>query len=254
MKNHQFKSKILKTGKVLLLFFAIMFGSCDWVNNKLSDEEIAQGLKSALEVGTQYALKTLGKEDGFLLDQAVKIGLPEDAAKFIQKASAHPLTAYLVKGLEDQLVKTMNRAAEVAVEDVVPIFVDAITGMTIQDANNILFSKNDFAATDYLKSKTYNPLSKTCLSIIEDALNKKILGVGSAQDVWSLLSQAHNTASSLVPSLGWEPIETDLSLYTTHKALDGVFVKIGDEEQNIRYNASARVNDILKKVFGQLDK
>jgi hypothetical protein len=249
--------KFLNMMKRILFFIFLVFTmfSCDPLLNSLTDEEIVEGLKSALEEGSKYALKTLGKEDGFLLDQAVKIGLPEDAAKFIQQALAHnnPFIQGLVSGLEEKLIKTMNRAAELAVNDVVPIFVDAITGITFQDASNILFSSDNYAATHYLQDKTYAPLTNTCLSVIEDALNQKILGIGSAQDIWDLLTTTHNKIATLVPATNWVPIETDLSLYTTHKALDGVFLKVGDEEQNIRINENARVNDILKKVFGQLD-
>ncbi|MCL1850583.1 MAG: DUF4197 domain-containing protein [Bacteroidetes bacterium] len=241
----------MKTGKKLLLIVPFLFLGCD--PDYLTQGEIVQGLKSALEVGTDYALKTLGKEDGFLLDQAVKIGLPEDAAKFLKQAATVPIVNDLVKGLEDQLILTINRAAEVAVQDVVPIFLDAITDITIEDAKTILFSSNDYAATHYLKSKTYNKLSETCISIIQDALNKKIVGIVSAQEVWGNLMTVHNRAAQLVPLLNWEPIDPDLSQYTTQKALDGVFLKIGDEEQKIRTDVNARVNDILRKVFGQLD-
>jgi hypothetical protein len=250
MKKNQLKTKLMKTGKRLLLFLPLLLFSCDL---PLSNEEIARGLKAALEVGTDYALRTLGKENGFLMDQAVKIGLPADAAKFLQQAAGVPVVKELVKGLEEQLILTINRAAETAVQDVVPIFVNAITGITIQDANAILFSSNNYAATHYLQSKTYDPLSTTCISIIEEALNKKIVGNVSAQSVWGNLMNVHNRAAQLAPSLNWEPIDPNLSQYTTHKALDGVFLKIGDEEQKIRTDVNARVSDILRKVFGQLD-
>jgi hypothetical protein len=247
MKNF----KTMKTCKTMLLLFSFMLFGCE-LPGSLTNEEIARGLKSALEFGTDYALHTLGKEDGFLRDQAVKILLPEDAAKFLKQAAAIPAVSGLIKGLEDELILTINRAAEAAVKDVVPIFVDAITSITIQDANAILFSSDNYAATQYLKSKTYNPLSETCISIIEDALNKKIVGDVSAQFVWGRLITAYNTAVQL-PFVTLDPVNPDLSEYTTQKALDGVFLKIGDEEQKIRTDVTARTTDLLKKVFGQLD-
>ena len=238
--------------KKLPFFFALLFlFSCDEFPLRLSDSENAAGLKSALEVGAKYALKTLGKEDGFLLDQAVKILLPPDAANLIHIASTIPILKDAAKMLEEKLILTINRAAEVAIDEVVPIVVDAITSMSIQDATAILFSKNDRAATHYLIEKTFEPLTDVCLSVIEDALNKKIVLNTSAQDVWRELTGLYNGVANILPSI--EPIETNLALYSTQKALDGVFLKVGDEEVKIRTDVSARVNDLLKRVFGQLD-
>ena len=239
------------------LFFALLLlFSCDEFPF-LTDSENAAGLKSALEVGANYALKTLGKEDGFLLDQAVKIGLPEDAAKLIHTAKTNPVLApvlgALAKEIEQQLVLTINRAAEAAIDGVIPIVITAITDMTIQDATTILFSSNNRAATDYLKVKTYDPLSNACAPVIEGAVNKEVVPGLSAQSVWDKLAGLNNGIANILPSLV-QPIETDLSLYTTQKTLDGVFKKVGDEEVKIRTDVSARVNDLLKRVFGQLDK
>jgi hypothetical protein len=236
----------------LFLALLLLF-NCD--KFPLTDSEIAAGLKSALEVGAKYALKTLGAEDGFLLDQAVKIGLPEDAASLVKQVSNSPILAPLfgtaIKKIEENLILTLNRAAEASIEGVIPITIDAITSMTIQDAKSILFSSNDIAATDYLRGKTYDPLTDVCRSVIEDALNKKIVLEISAQGVWEQLTGLYNQIAVILPSV--TPIETNLSLYTTQKALDGVFLKIGNEEVRIRTDVSARVNDLLKKVFGQLD-
>jgi len=234
----------------LFLSFLLLF-SCDEFSNKLSDSEIAAGLKSALEVGANYALKTLGSENGFLLDQAVKIGLPEDAADLIKLAASVPIFNVMAKELEERLIRTINRAAETAIDDVIPIVINAITDMTIQDAQAILFSSNEIAATDYLRVKTYDPLTVVCRSVIQDALNKKIILDTSAQDVWGELTRFYNQVAVLIPSA--RPIETNLSLYATQKALDGVFLKVGNEEVKIRTDASARINDLLKRVFGQLD-
>ena len=230
-----------------LLAFLLLF-SCDEFNR----DETAAALKEALTVGAQYALKTLGAQDGFYLDLAVKIGLPQDVAKIVKQISAVPGFNIIIKEIEDQLVLTINRAAEASIEGVIPIVIDAITTMTIQEASNILFSNNNVAATDYLRVKTYDPLCDICRSVIEDALNKKIVANTSAQDVWGNFTKYYNMAA-LVPGVKLDPVETNLSLYTTQKALDGVFVKVGDEEVKIRTDVNARVTDLLRRVFGRLD-
>jgi len=237
--------------KKLPLFFAFfLLFSCD--EFQLSDSEIAAGLKSALEYGSKYALNTLGKEDGFFLDQAVKILLPEDVATIVKQISAVPGFGNAIKEIETQLLLTINRAAEASIEGVIPIVTDAITNMTIQDAKSILFSSNEIAATDYLRGKTYNPLCGVCSSVINEALNKKIVLNTSAQDVWKNFTNCYNTVAN-IPLVNLNPIETNLAQYTTQKALDGVYVKIGDEEVKIRTDVNARVTDLLRKVFGQLD-
>jgi len=242
----------MNTIKKIPVFLALLLlFNCDKI--PLSNSEIAAGLKSALEVGANYALKSLGSENGFLLDQAVKIGLPEDAAKLLQQASTLPLLNVVAKNLEERLILTLNRAAEASIEGVIPIVIDAITGITIQDAQSILFSSNDIAATEYLRVKTYDPLSDVCRSVIEEALSRKIVLNTSAQDVWGELTGLYNQVANLLPSSSVKPIETNLSLYATQKTLDGVFLKIGNEEVKIRTDVSARTNDLLRRVFGQLD-
>jgi hypothetical protein len=135
----------------------------------------------------------------------------------------------------------------------VPIVLDAITTMTIQDANAILFSgNNNYAATDYLRLKTYDKLSDACISVIEQALNRKIVNNVSAQSVWGNLMTQYNYVTQTL-HIPLDPIDPDLSSYTTHKALDGVFLKVGDEEQRIRTDVNARTTDLLRRVFGQLD-
>jgi len=258
MKTDRLHSKIMRAGKILLFLCPFMWLGCE--EGFMSDSEIALGLKSALEVGSQYALNTLGKEDGFFLDHAVKIGLPEDAAKFITLVASTPVIGDVlkktVKELEGELVLAINRAAEVSITEVIPIVGNSITEMTIQDAKTILFDNNQYAATDYLRGKTYEPLCIACGSVIEGALNKKIVGNASAQDVWGRFTMAYNQVADIVayvPLVNLEPLETNLSLYTTQKALDGVFKKVGDEELKIRTDINARTNDLLRKVFGMLD-
>jgi len=240
--------KIIKKLPFFLAFFLLF--SCD--EFRLTDDEIAAGLISALEVGSDYALTTLGCTDGFYKDVAVKIGLPQDVANIIKQIYAIPGGANLIGDIEQQLILTMNRAAEASIKEVIPIVLTAIKEMSIQDARTILFSSNNIAATEYLRGKTYVPLCGVCSSVIEGALNTKIVLNTSAQDVWKKFTDCYNTVAA-IPFVKLDPIETNLAQYTTQKTLDGVFVKVGNEEIKIRTNASARVNDLLKRVFGQLD-
>ena len=258
MKTFKLHSKFMKTGRALLLLCSFMLLGCEdgFLSKDITDSEIAMGLKSALEEGSKFALKTLGKEDGFFLDQAVKIGLPQDVAKIVQQIAVIPGIGNGIKAIEEELVLAINRAAEVSITEVIPIVGRSITEMTIQDAKTILFDNNQYAATDYLRGKTYDPLCIACGSVIEGALNKKIVANASAQDVWGKFTSVYNQVADIVaniPVIHLEPLETDLSLYTTQKALDGVFKKVGDEELKIRTDVNARVNDLLRKVFGMLD-
>jgi len=237
--------------KIPVFFALLLFFNCD--DFKLTDAEIAAGLKEALRYGSEYALKKLGAQDGFFLDNAVKIGLPDDVTKIVKQISALPLFKEVIKEIEQDLILTINRAAESSIEEVIPIVVNAITEMTIQDAQTILFSGDHTAATHYLHTKTYEPLCSVCKSAIESALNKKIVLNASAQDVWKKFTDCYNTAAN-IPFVNLEPVETNLATYTTQKTLNGVFVKIGDEEVRIRTDATARGTDLLRKVFGELDK
>lgn len=252
---HKPKNQFMKLLKRFPLFFVLfLFFSCD--EFQLTDNEIAAGLKSALEVGSKYALNSLGKDDGFLLDQAVKIGLPPDVATIVKQISKVPGFNLVIKGIEEQLILTINRAAEASIEEVIPIVLDAITSMSIQDAKSILFADNDRAATNYLLNKTYESLCDVCGSVIGGALNKPLVSDVSAQKVWGEFTNVYNSVVNLIgnnPLYTLDHLDTDLTLYTTQKTLDGVFLKVGDEEVKIRTNVSARVNDLLRKVFGQLD-
>ena len=138
----------MSTIKKIPIFLALLLLlNCDKI--PLSDKEIAAGLKSALEVGANYALKSLGSENGFLLDQAVKIGLPNDVTNIVKQISSVPGFGNVIKEIESQLILTINRAAEASIEGVIPIVIDAITSMTIQDAQSILFSSNNMIRTLY---------------------------------------------------------------------------------------------------------
>jgi hypothetical protein len=141
-------------------------------------------------------------------------------------------------GLVDKAVLSMNRAAEDASKSVGNIFINAIKQMSIQDAFSILRGGNT-AATDYLRAKTTDQLTVAFKPIISKSLNNT-----NATKYWSDVFTAYNRFSRT-------PVNTDLTAYVTQKALDGLFYKIGVEEQQIRQDPAARVKDILKKVFSQ---
>ncbi len=240
----------MKTMKIigafaLILSFALM--SCEKVPG-LSEEEISEGLKEALRVGTDTAVTKLNKSDGFFTDQAIKILLPEEAQPIYNVVSTVPLLNTLI----DQTILTINRSAEDAVVEAKPIFVDAITSITLDDALAILQGE-DTAATSYLKLKTQQQLHDAFKPKVEASLKKEIIFGISAENSYEKLINTYNSAS--LGGLLFDRIEENsLSEHTTNKALKGMFVKVGDEETNIRTDVSHRVNETLETVFAELDK
>jgi hypothetical protein len=200
-------------------------------NGSLTTAEVIDGLKTALRVGTDSATTKLSALNGFYKDALVKIVMPPEAQK-VEKT----LRSVGLGSVVDKAVLSMNRAAEDASKSVGNIFINAIKQMTIQDAFGILRGGNT-AATDYLKQKTTAQLTTAFKPIIS-----KSLGNVNATKYWSDVFTAYNKFSN-------KPVNTDLTAYVTEKALDGLFYKIGLEEQEIRKNPAARVTDILKKVF-----
>ena len=153
----------------------------------------------------------------------------------------------------DEVTKKINRAAEDAAAEAKPIFVNAITSITISDGLTILHGANN-AATNYLKQKTYSALQVAFQPKIATSLNKKIIGGISAESAYSELISKYNLAVSAANLTGknYPKVTTNsLSTYTTQRALDGLFLKVAEEEADIRQNVNARVTDILKKVFGR---
>ncbi|TDH29370.1 DUF4197 domain-containing protein [Segetibacter sp. 3557_3] len=199
----------------------------------LSVNEIANGLKEALTIGVQKGSGKLSAVDGFFKDAAVKILMPAEAVKVEQKLRALGLGKQV-----DNAVLTMNRAAEDAAKSASPIFINAIKQMTIQDAAGIL-KGGDFAATDYLKSKTTLELTNAFRPVIEKSLEKV-----DATKYWTTLFSTYNRFST-------NQVNTDLTAYVTEKALAGIFHQVSLEEQKIRKDPVARTTDILKKVFSK---
>jgi len=216
----------------------------------LTQNEIIAGLKEALIVGTANSTTLLGKTDGYYKDDLVKILLPQEADLIVENINRIPGGDQLV---EDVLLK-INRAAEDAVDEAKPIFVNSIKKMTISDAIGIL-NGNDNAATEYLHKTTYPELFKLYRPKIKASVEKKLVGNISTKDSWDTLTKKwNNVAQSLIGQVaGFKSVEIELEDYLTEKALEGLFLKIADEEKKIREEPLARVNDILKRVFGSLD-
>lgn len=217
---------------------------------ELTEADVINGLKEALIVGSKNAAGRLSSEGGYYNDMTVKIPLPDEAKTIVENVSKIPGGEKL---LED-VVLSINRAAEDAAKEVAPIFVNSVTQMTVTDAFGILKGA-DNAATQYLVSTTYNELYALYRPKISVSTNKEIVAGISAQESWTTLTGKWNTiATSIAGRLaGFKPVTTDLDDFLTKKALDGMFLKVESEELKIRKEVSARVTPILQKVFGSLD-
>ncbi len=207
----------------------------------LSTVKIAQGLKEALQLGVTTAIQQLGRPDGFSGDQEVRIPLPERLQK-VERL----LESIGQKQLGEQLVASMNRAAEEAVPEVVDIFADTLSQMSLADAQAILKGQDD-AATSYFKTHSADMLRQRVSPYVKQAMDKvqvshyyhALVGVVQEHDSLGLLNQYLGQAS-------------DLNGYVTGKAVDGLFVKIAEQEKLIRDDPAARSTDLLRQVFGSV--
>ncbi|MCG8582153.1 MAG: DUF4197 domain-containing protein [Bacteroidales bacterium] len=213
----------------------------------LTEADVATGLREALRVGTDSASARLGHINGYYGDEMVKILLPEEADIIVKNASKIPGGD---KVIEDVILH-INRAAEDAAKDAGPVFWGAIRQMSITDAFNILNGESD-AATQYLKSSTYNELFKLYNPKIQASLDKEIAAGISPNMSWETLTGKWNKIADnpLAQMAGLNTVNVDLDAYLTEQALNGLFIKIAEEEEHIRKDPMARVNDILKRVFG----
>jgi hypothetical protein len=202
----------------------------------LSTSQISSGLKEALTMGIEEGITKLSAADGFYKNQLVKILLPEK----LQKVES-TLRSVGLGSLADEGLKLLNRAAEDAVKEGAPIFANAITSITFDDAKKILFG-DSIAATTYLKSKTAEALAQAFMPKVQASLSK----VG-ADKAWSSIMSTYNTFSST-------KITTDLSEYVTNETISGVFKMVAEKESGIRSTPALRTTAILKDVFGALDK
>lgn len=203
----------------------------------LSQAEMGNGLKEALNNGITKQVSKLTLTDGFFKNEAVKILLPEELRKVDTK-----LRQLGMSKLADDGLRILNRAAENAVKEATPIFVDAVKQITFTDAKNILLG-NESSATNYLQTKTTTALYGKFNPVIKSSFAK----VG-ADKIWTQIITKYNS----IPLVN--KVNPDLTDYTTNKALEGVFKMIAVEEKDIRTNFSARTSDLLKRVFALQDK
>ena len=231
---------------ILLLFTVFLFSGCAELQQVvdqlpqgtigISQLDIANGLKEALDNGIDKQVSKLTASDGFYKNEMVKILLPEELQK-VDKG----LRDIGMSSLADEGLKVLNRAAEDAVKEATPIFVSAVKNMSFTDAKNILMGNNT-AATTYLQSSTSSALYTKFNPVIKNSFSK----VG-ADKVWTNIITKYNSLPFVTK------VNPDLTDYTTNKAMEGVFKMIAVEEQNIRTNLSARSSDLLKRVFALQD-
>jgi len=202
--------------------------------SEMSDVKIGSGLKEALKVGAENTVSLTGRQDGYFLNQAIKILMPEKLQN-LEKG----LRAVGYGPQVDEFVLSMNRAAEQAAPFAKQIFWDAIGEMTFEDARKIL-SGNETAATDYFKSKTTDKLTVAFRPVVDQSMNE----VGVTRQYKELVGRCQ-----AIPFVKSESF--DIDQYVLTKALGGLFHVLGEEERKIRTNPAARVTDLLKEVFGK---
>lgn len=232
----------------------------------LSSSEIVEGLKTALGVGTDSSVSVTSSLNGFYKDEAIKILLPPEAEVLYENKDHALLKATGLDKKIEEAVLALNRAAEDAASEAGPIFKEAIVSMSITDGLSILKGKNpadpssgsafdSTAATAYLESTTLNQLENAFSPVVNTSLDKKLVGNYSPNQIWNTLTSSYNSVAR--SSFGvLKPVNnTDLGQYVTQKALDGIFLKVAEEEIKIRRDplawASTSVGNILKRVFGQ---
>ena len=235
----------------LIICFAVFFISCDQLQQIATDvqnevgsvsseptlSEIINGLKEALQVGTGNTVEALNQKGGYLNNPKLRIPFPPDAQR-----AADKLRDLGMGKLVDDFENSLNTAAENAASEAKPIFVNAIKSMTFEDAKKIL-NGPDNAATEYFENRTRQSLYSSFAPKVENSLNNV-----NVTKHWEQITTTYNK----IPLV--EKVETDLTKYATDKALDGLFVKLEEEEQKIRENPAARVTDLLKKVFGSVNR
>jgi hypothetical protein len=263
--------------------------SCEYfqdagTDDGLSTEEVVKGLKKALEIGTDSSTGYLSAIDGYYGDPLVKIPLPDEALEVQNKINsilsvAPSLSSYLDLDTQfENVVMSVNRAAEEAAKEAAPIFGNAISDLTIDQGWDILNGQvpsdtgtkaADFdstAATQYFILKTYSSLTNLYAPKIDNALDQDLIGLGfSANDAWYTLRTNYNSAVNSIHNnfvanaalelsgYSLDPMDTEsIGVFATEKALDGLFFKVGEEEKKIRRNPFQWAEDIIQRVFGYI--
>jgi hypothetical protein len=240
------KRKIL----VVVIFWAIcgtpsqaqinlgkVLGKVSGNDTGLGEGEIVQGLKEALNVGISNGSAEASKVDGFFKNELIKIAVPPEAQKVAETLRKMGLGAEV-----DRFTLSLNRAAEDAAKKSKPIFVKAITSMTVPDALSILKGQDD-AATQYLKKTTNDDLFKTFFPVVDSTLN-----LNKATEYYADIVNKYNQ----IPLV--KKVNPNLKEYATQKTIDGLYTLIAQEEKKIREDPVARVSDLLKKVFSKSGK
>jgi hypothetical protein len=232
--------------KLLVFLFVLNLTSCSELQgivdqlpqtgSVLSNADMAAGLRQALDLGIDKQVSKLTQTDGFFKNELVKILLPEELQK-VDKG----LRDIGLDNLADEGLKVLNRAAEDAVKEATPIFVNAVKDITFNDAKNILLG-NDNAATQYLTTRTQTELYNKFKPVINSSFSK----VGADQ-IWANLINKYNA----IPFTN--NVNPDLTDYVTGEALKGVYTMIAVEEKEIRTKVSSRTTDLLRKVFALQD-
>ena len=230
--------------RIFLIIFIFQLSACAELqqvvnqlpNDMITNDQIAGGLKEALNKGITIQVTKLAVEDGFFKNELTKILLPEELQKVDKTLRSIGLSKLVDEGL-----KVINRAAEDAVGEAIPIFVDAIKGMTFTDAKNILLGDKN-AATLYLQNTTSEALYQKFNPMIANSFQK----VG-ADKIWKDLITKYNNLPLTAD------VNPDLTDYVTNEALKGVFTMVEVEERDIRANFNSRTSDLLKKVFALQD-
>lgn len=201
----------------------------------ISNADAGAGVREALAKGAEFAVSSLGQSNGFLGNSKVKIPLPG----YLQKAESG-LRMFGMGKQADQLVETMNHAAENAVAEAMPILSDAIRRMTLQDAKAILTGGDD-SVTQYFQQSSSEKLTARFLPIVKTATSKL------------QLAEQYNKFAGKAASVGLiDKKDADIDSYVTQKAMDGLFLMIAEEEKRLRSNPVAAGSALLKKIFGAL--
>ena len=202
---------------------------------KITKQDATAALKAALEKGSVAAAANLGKVDGFLGNPKVKIPLPDSAQR-----AEHAMRRLGMGKYADELIVTMNRAAEQAVPEAKTIFVDSVKKMSVQDAKGVL-TGGDTAGTEYFRRTTRDQLHKRFLPIVEKATARV------------QLAQRYEQFADKAVAVGMlNKQDADLDEYVTQKALDGLYLMVAEEEKKIRKDPVGTGSAIIKKVFGAI--
>ncbi len=200
----------------------------------ISETDAASGIRAALERGAESAVAMLGRNDGFMGNPLVRIELPDKL-----KSAVKLLKATGQGKKVDELLLAMNRAAEAAVPAAKPLLVKAVRDISVEDALKLVRGGNDKAVTDFFAGKTREPLSKQFLPIVTHATEKVAL------------ADKYNAVAAKAASMGlMKGEDANIQQYVTARALDGLFLMIGEEEKKIRQDPIGTGSALLKKVFG----